>query len=256
MDKKSIEDLIEIIEKLRSPDGCPWDKVQTHKSIRNGLIEECYETADAIDKEDFTALCEELGDVLMQVVFHSSLAREEGRFDFDDVVGGVCEKLVYRHPHVFADVKADTVDAVLTNWEELKHKEKNQSSFTDTLESVPDAFPALMRAQKVQKRAGKAGFDWDNVDGPLSKVEEEFGELKEAISEKKSEAVFEEFGDLLFSVVNVSRFIGVDSEESLNKATDKFVARFARVEKEVEKTGRRMDEFSLEELDAVWSKVK
>ena len=255
-EKYDISDLLEIMRLLRSPDGCPWDRVQTHSSIRNDLLEEAYEVADAIDSDDDLALCEELGDLLLQVVFHSQVAVEEQAFDFDEVADGICKKLIYRHPHVFADVIAKTPDEVLSNWDALKKVEKSQSTVTDTLKSVPNAFPALMRAQKVQKRAAKVGFDWDNVDGAWDKLLEESREVKQAVEKGDTDAVTEELGDLLFSAVNVSRFLKVNAEQALNAATDKFISRFERVEKLALARGIDMNTAGLEVLDSLWDEVK
>lgn len=255
-DKYSIEDFLEIMQILRGPGGCPWDVEQTHKSIRRDLIEEAYETADAIDLDDSIALCEELGDLLLQVVFHSDIARRNGEFTFDEVVDGVAKKLILRHPHVFGDVEADTAEQVLDNWDAIKRVEKHQESYTDTLQSVPRAFPALLRAAKVQKRAAKAGFDWAEMSGAFDKLAEETDELKAAVANGNQCEIDEEFGDLLFSMVNVSRFIKVEPENALAKATDKFVKRFKLVEDECLSQGKDMKEMSLEELDAIWNKVK
>lgn len=255
-DKYSAEDLRDILRILREPGGCPWDAEQTHSSIRNCLLEEAYEVADAIDNNDDTALCEELGDLLLQVYFHAQIGQEEESFDFDSVTDGICKKLILRHPHVFGEVKVDSTDDVLNNWDAIKRIEKSQKTYSDTLESVPRAFPALMRASKVQKRAGKAGFDWDNLKDAFSKLPEETKELSEAIESGEKERIQEEFGDLLFAAVNVSRFLNIDAEESLAAATDKFIARFKAVEQCVNTKGKDMKELSLEELDDIWKQVK
>ena len=247
-----MEDLLEIVRLLRLPDGCPWDREQTHRSIRGNLIEEAYEVIDAIEQYDTENLKEELGDLLLQVVMHAQMEREENRFEFADVVHDVAYKLVERHPHVFGDVVAENGEQALDRWEAVKRSTKNQETFTQTLESVPKAFPALMRAQKVQKRAAKAGFDWSEMSGALEKVKEEAAELLWA-TEKTA---VEELGDLLFSVVNVSRFLGIDSELALQKATDKFTARFAGVEALAIERGIDMKNASLTELDALWDEVK
>ena len=249
-------DLIEIIAKLRAPGGCPWDAEQTHASIRKDLLEEAYEVADAIDTSDKDALCEELGDLLLQVAFHTQIAIENNEFNFEDVTDGICKKLILRHPHVFGEVEVKDSAEVLDNWDKIKQKEKHQESYTDTLESVPKAFPALMRSAKVQKRAAKAGFDWDCTEEAFKKLPEEVRELEEAIKVGNFEEIEEEFGDLLFAAVNVSRFIKVDAEYSLAKATDKFINRFKAVEDVVAKSGRDMKELTLEELDDIWNEVK
>lgn len=255
-DNYDVQDLVKIMEILRSEDGCPWDKEQTHDSIRNNFLEEVYEVVDAIDRDDKTDLKEELGDVLLQVIFHTQIEKEQDGFELSDVADGVCKKLILRHPHIFGDVVAETSDKVLDNWDKIKMQEKNQSSYTDTLKSVPAAFPALMRAAKVQKRAAKANFDWEDVYEPLFKVGEELSELEEAIENGCPMSISEEFGDLLFAVVNVSRFIKVDSEETLNRATDKFISRFQKVEEICNERNIDMKNSTLEELDSIWEEVK
>jgi len=253
-DKYDITDLLEIMAILR--ERCPWDREQTHQSIRVNFLEETCEVLEAIDNGDAELLREELGDVLLQVVFHSRIEQEAGRFGFDGVADGVCKKLINRHPHIFGDIKADTADAVLRNWDEIKKTEKSQKTHTEGLMSVPNTLPALMKAAKVQKRAAKAGFDWKNIAGALDKLDEEVLELKKAILQKNDQAIFEEFGDLLFSAVNVSRFIGVEPEQSLGAATGKFIARFAGVEELAAARGIDMASASLEELDRLWDQVK
>lgn len=252
----NVDDLVKIMEILRSEEGCPWDREQSHDSIRNNFLEEVYEVCDAIDRDSKEDMKEELGDVLLQVVFHTQIEKEQNGFDLDAVADGVCKKLILRHPHIFGDVKADTSEKVLDNWDKIKMKEKGQESYTDTLNSVPKAFPALMRAAKVQKRAAKANFDWDDVYEPLFKVGEELAELEEAIEKGCPMSISEEFGDLLFATVNVSRFLKIDSEETLNRATDKFINRFEMVEKICNERKIDMKNSSLEELDAIWDEVK
>ena len=251
-----VEDLIDIVEILRSPEGCPWDREQDHKSIRRDFLEETYEVIEAINKDDKDLLLEELGDVLLQVVFHTQIEREKGTFQLNDVADGVCKKMIERHPHVFGEVKADTSAEVLDNWDAIKKQTKQQKTQTDSMLSIPREFPALMRADKVQKKAAKVGFDWDNVDGAFDKVSEELNELKTAVKNNDCENMHEELGDLLFSVVNVSRFIGVDSEESLTGATDKFIDRFSKVEKMAQEKGLNMKETELSELDKLWDLAK
>lgn len=252
----NINDLLEIMSVLRGDNGCPWDREQSHDSIRNNFIEEVYEVADAIDNDDKSALCEELGDVLLQVVFHSQIEKEAGGFNFDDVADGICKKLILRHPHIFGEVKADTSEKVLDNWDKIKMEEKGQQSYTDTLTAVPKAFPSLMRAAKVQKRAGKAGFDWSDVYEPLLKIGEELSELEQAIEDGCPSHIFEEYGDLLFACVNVSRFLKVDSEQALSAATDKFIERFSGVEKLCNERGIDMKSAPLEQLDEFWDEIK
>ena len=251
-DSYDVKDLEEIVRILRAPGGCPWDAEQTHQSIRRNFLEEAYEAAEAIDEESPEHLKEELGDVLLQVVFHARMEQEEGRFDLDAVADGVCKKLIYRHPHVFGDVSVSGTGEVLSNWEELKRKEKGQATNTDALESVARSLPALWRAEKVQKKAQKAGFDGPDVSGALDKLSEELEELKVAAAQGTN--VAEELGDLLFSAVNVSRFLKVDCEDALNQATDKFIDRFRKVEEQA--GARPMTEMTLDELDQLWERAK
>lgn len=255
-EKYGIDDLVQIIRLLRGEGGCPWDMQQTHQSIRNNVIEEAYEVADAVDTDDKAALCEELGDLLMQVVFHARMAEETGDFNLDQVADGVCQKLVHRHPHVFGTVKADTVGQVLDNWDAIKMEEKNQQTYTDTLLSVPHAFPGIMRAAKVQKRAAKVGFDWADSQGAWDKLHEEIDEVRAAEQSGNADAVAEEVGDLLFSVVNVTRFLKVDGEEAISKATDKFISRFDKMEQLAVSKGLNLKELTLEEMDALWDEIK
>ena len=254
MERYDIQDLRRIMALLRAPGGCPWDREQTHESIRRNMLEEAYEVVEAIDEKDPEHLKEELGDVLLQVVFHAQMAREEGLFTFDDVVDGVAQKMVFRHPHVFGEVSVSGTGEVLSNWEELKRKEKGQATNTDALEAVARSLPALWRAEKVQKKAKKAGFDWPDVSSALDNLSEELEELKTAVAEGTN--VEEELGDLLFSAVNVSRFVKVDTEEALNGATDKFIGRFRKVEEEAARQGRALEGMSLAELDKLWEHAK
>lgn len=252
----NMQDLIDIMRILRAPGGCPWDAEQTHESIKKNLIEETYEAIEAINKSDNELLCEELGDLLMQIVFHTQMESEKGEFGFDEVVDGVCKKLIVRHPHVFGDVTVSSVDDVLTNWDDIKKKTKGQKTVTESMFSVPRELPALMRATKLQKKAADIGFDWPDVSGALDKLEEEIAELRAAIANDDSENAYEELGDILFSAVNVSRFIKADAEESLTAASDKFLARFTKVEALASERSIDMKTASLEELDALWDEVK
>ena len=240
-EKYDINDLLKIMELLRSPGGCPWDAEQTHESIRNSFIEETYEVIEAINKNDRELLLEELGDVLLQVVFHAQMEKERESFDFADVCDGICKKLVERHPHVFGEVNVDGVEDVLTNWDDIKRRTKGQKTTTQAMQAVPRELPALMRSTKIQKKAKKAGFDWADISGALDKLEEEIAELREAIDAQDDNACFDELGDVLFSAVNVSRFIDVDAEEALTAATDKFFNRFSIVEQLAEKKGIDMN---------------
>ncbi len=255
-DKYNFDDLIEIMKFLRAPDGCPWDRVQTHESIRSNMIEETYEVIEAIDTKDDDLLKEELGDVLLQVVFHSEMASEENKFTIDDVVNDICQKLVIRHPHVFGDVKAENSQEALKSWDDVKMATKSQNKQSQAMDSVSKALPSLMRATKIQKKAAKIGFDWENVDGALEKVQEETTELITAISNNDIANQSEELGDLLFSVVNVARFIDVDAEKALYDACDKFTNRFRKVEELANARNIDMKTASLSELDSLWDEVK
>lgn len=253
----TIEDLLVIMRLLRSENGCPWDREQTHESIRHNFLEETYEVLDAIDKKDASLLKEELGDVLLQVVFHARMEEEAGRFGFDDVCDGICKKLIVRHPHVFGSVDADTADQVLKNWDEIKKQTKGQKTATDTINDVPRAFPALMRSQKVQHRAARAGFDWDDIGGTIDKLREEVDELSYAIErDEPAERKQEELGDVLFAAVNVARFLKVDGEETLERACDKFAGRFSKLEQLCAARGIEMKTASVEQLDKLWEEVK
>lgn len=252
----NVQDLVEIMRILRSPGGCPWDAEQTHESIKKNLIEETYEVIEAINKDDKELLCEELGDLLMQVVFHAQMEQEAGQFDFDAVSDGVCKKLIERHPHVFGDVSISGVDDVLTNWDAIKRKTKKQKTTTQSMLSVPRELPALMRATKLQKKAADVGFDWSEVTGALDKLEEEIGELRQAISNNDKDNMAEELGDILFSAVNVSRFIKTDAEEALTAASDKFLSRFTEVEKLAAERNVDMKSVGIDELDKLWDEAK
>lgn len=255
-DRYDINDLIEIIKALRSPGGCPWDIQQTHESIRKDLIEETYETIEAINKADPDMLREELGDVLMQVVFHAQIETEKGVFNFDDVADEICKKMIVRHPHVFGETDVDSVDDVLKNWDAIKRNTKGQKTTSEAIDSVPRELPALMRANKIQSKAAKAGFDWTEVDGALDRLSEEIDELKQAIANGNQAQISDELGDVLFSAVNVSRFVKVDPEEALTNSTDKFVGRFKKVESKASARGIDMKTASLETLDSLWGEAK
>ena len=249
-----VSDLAEIVRVLRAPGGCPWDREQDHKSIRRDLLEEAYEVAEAIDEEDPEHLKEELGDLLLQVVMHARMEEEEGRTDLNGVADGICKKLIYRHPHVFGDVTVTGSGEVLANWDELKKKEKHQTTAADSVDAVARSLPGLWRAEKIQKKAAKVGFDWDGVDGAMEKLREETGELETAIAEGSN--VSEELGDLLFAAVNVARFVKTDPEAALSAACDKFARRFRAVEEAAAAQGKDLAAMTLAEMDALWDAVK
>ncbi len=255
-DKYNVYDLVNIVRCLRAEGGCPWDIEQTHESIKKNLIEETYETIEAINKKSVPMLREELGDVLMQVIFHSQIEAENGNFDIDDVADENAKKLIERHPHVFGSVEVSGVDDVLTNWDAIKRRTKKQKTTTDSIMSIPRELPALMRADKIQSKASKVGFDWQSADGAVEKLYEEADELKEAIRSGDKENIFAELGDLLFSAVNISRFVDCDAEEALTAASDKFSARFAYVEKIAAERNIDMKNTSLSELDRLWDEAK
>jgi tetrapyrrole methylase family protein/MazG family protein len=249
-----IKKLWDLVSVLRAENGCPWDREQTIEDLREFFLEEAHEVADAIDNNDTKELCEELGDLLFQIVFATSISEEKGLFGFEDVCNGIYNKMISRHPHVFGDAVADTSDEVLKKWNELKLKEKKHR--TSILDGITISLPALKRAEKIQKKASKVGFDWEKAEEVALKVHEEWDELQEAINLKDQEKINEEFGDILFSLVNFSRFIGVDSERSLRKTVDKFESRFRYVEKRVLESKKAWDEFDLESLDEFWDEAK
>ena len=254
--RHGFEALIDVMHRLRAPGGCPWDAEQTHSSLRSSLIEESYEVLDAIDREDISALEEELGDLLLQVVFHAVIEEERSEFTMRDVVTGIVNKLIYRHPHVFGNVHVDSSDDVLYNWENLKKKEKHQETVADAMRAVPAAFPALMRSYKIQKKAAHVGFDWSSAKEALPKVTEEAAEVLEAIETGSSEHAAEEIGDLLFACVNVARLLKVDPELALSAATDKFMRRFISMERMILSEGLDLSAMTLEEMDRYWEMVK
>ena len=252
----TFEEFNGIISTLRGEGGCPWDREQTHESIKDNLIEEAYEAIEALDSGDKMKFADELGDVLLQVVFHSIIGKEEGTFSIQDVLNLVSEKMISRHTHIFGNDKAETSEEVLDTWEKNKLKEKGLSSYTESLQDVCKYLPALVYAQKVQKKASKAGLDWDTAFDALSKISEEVIEIQEAIEECDNELIEEEIGDLLFSVVNVARLSGVKAENALKKATEKFIKRFAEVEAETIRQGKDMADLPLPELDEIWEQIK
>lgn len=255
-EKYDINDYREIIRILRQPGGCPWDIAQTHESIRRNLIEEAYEAAVAIDNGDLENLKEELGDVLMQVLTHAQMEEDAGGFTIDDVTDMSCKKLIFRHPHVFGDAKADTPDEVLKTWDEVKKIEKSQKSTTDTLVAVAEGLPALWRAEKIQKKAHKVGFDFENVSDSMKKLEEERAELSQAISQNDRENITEEIGDVLFATANVARMLGIDPEQALHKSCEKFIDRFAYVENAATQMGQKLENMSIGQMEELYQAAK
>jgi len=256
-----LDPLVEVMARLRGEGGCPWDREQDHKSLRRYLIEEAYEVIEAIDEEDDDALVEELGDLLLQVVFHSQIASETGRFDIDDVVRGITAKMVRRHPHVFAGAYAPDAETVLRNWDRIKREEKRSKKApgdgpSSLLDGIPKGLPALLYAYEVQKRAAKVGFDWDDPQGALEKVAEEAREIARSASEKDPDKVKEEWGDLFFAMVNAARHMGVQPEEALRGAARKFSERFRYIEAAAKSAGRTLESMSLAEMDALWEEAK
>lgn len=253
---KDFYDLLEIMDVLRGEGGCPWDREQTHESLKRYLIEECYEVIEAIDEQDDTKLIEELGDVLLQVVFHSQIGKEDGYFNIGDVIKGICIKLIERHPHVFGKVKVSDSDEVLYNWDEIKKKEKGLETYTDELKHVARSLPALIRSEKIQKKAAKVGFDWEDADPALEKVIEECDEVKQVYKAQNREKIVEEVGDLIFSTVNVARLLDIDPEVALNYTIDKFISRFSYIEQKSLEMGKKITDMTLEEMDKLWEMSK
>lgn len=244
--------LVDIMAKLRGPGGCPWDRQQTHASLKPYLLEEAYEVLESIDDHDEMALKEELGDLMLQSVFHAQIAAEHGRFTISDVLDAINEKLIRRHPHVFGDIEIHTAEEQKILWEGIKRKEGKKSA----LDGVPAHAPSLLRAYRVQQKAASAGFDWEKPDQVWEKVNEEMDELQEAIGDRDHDAITEEFGDLLFTLVNLSRFIRVHPEDALRMAVDKFMVRFRRVESHFKQNHKDLKSATLQEMDAVWNAIK
>lgn len=254
--KKDFQDLLDIIETLRNPGGCPWDREQTHESLKSALLEECYEVIDAIENEDEDALIEELGDVLLQVVFHASIGKEDGYFDIMYVIGGISNKMINRHPHVFGNEEANTSEQVLVNWDEIKKEEKGIKTLTEEMQNIAKSLPATTRAYKVQKKAKKVGFDWDDVNCAMDKVKEELNEIKEVYNCEDKSIIEGEVGDLLFACINVARFLEVDGELALDKTIKKFINRFSYIENEAIKNNKNLKDMTLEEMDKLWEEAK
>lgn len=255
-EKYGFNDLLEIMAKLRGEGGCPWDREQTHESLRIYMIEETYEVLEALDAGDKDKFCNELGDLLLQIVFHAQIAKENGDFDIGDVTTEVCRKLISRHPHIFGDVRADTADKVIENWEAIKKKEKKLKSQTGVLKDVPSNLPALMRSYKVQQKAAQVGFDWDNIEDAFSKVDEEIRELRDVYKSNNVERITDELGDAFFALVNVSRFLKIQPELALNGTIGKFIRRFEYIEQQSTKAGKKLEDMSLAEMDELWNEAK
>jgi len=250
---KRFEELVKIVAQLRAPDGCPWDQEQTNQSLLPYFIEEAYEVIESVDEENWDTLKEELGDILLHVVFQASIAEDDGKFKLDESLKVINEKLVNRHPHVFGDAQADAAFHAKQNWEVAKHKEKGRKS---RLDGVPNNLPALVRAQRLQQKASYAGFDWDKVEQVWEKVHEEILELKEAQSSRVKSHIEEEIGDVIFSIVNLARFLDIPAEDALRKTNKKFIRRFKHVEKGIKSQGKGLDEATLDEMDAIWNEAK
>lgn len=251
-----IDKLVDLMSTLRSPCGCPWDKEQTRNSLTPFLIEEAYEVVEAIEDGKPNELKDELGDLLFQIIFHCQIARERGEFDLNDVADHSYLKMRNRHPHVFGDVQLETSGEVLANWEEIKKNEEGRRHKTSMLEGMPKELPALLKAHRVQDKASRVGFDWERIDQVVDKVEEEIGEFRETLHTKDPERMEEELGDVFFSLVNVSRFIGVNPEEALRKTIMKFIHRFKYIEEKAAETRRNLSEMTLEEMDSLWEEAK
>jgi len=252
----TFQDLLDIMQRLRSENGCPWDREQTHESLKKYLIEETYEVLEALDSGDKRKFADELGDLLLQIVFHAQIGKEEGTFDINDVIYMICHKMISRHTHVFGGSKADTADEVLVNWEGIKKKEKGLESHTQVLRDVSSYLPALMRSYKVQEKAAKVGFDWDKVEGAINKVHEEIKELENVYKTGNMGKIEEEIGDLLFAVVNVARFFKVQPELALTQTIEKFINRFEYIEQNSKRFNKKMEEMTIDEMDVLWNEAK
>ena len=250
-ERYDLRDFVALVSYLRSPDGCPWDQVQTHESIRRNFLEETYEACEAIDAGDLVHMREELGDVLMQVLFHTDIEREAGHFDIDDVADAACKKLVYRHPHVFRRDDPDTPD-----WDTMKQRERAQTTTAEAMDSVARSLPALWRCEKIQAKAARTGFEWPDADAALDKVAEETQELREAVASGDADAVTEELGDLLFAAVKVARFAGIDPEQAAHAACEKFIRRFAAMEAAAADSGVPLEQRTLAQMQPLWQQAK
>ncbi|MEF9992109.1 MAG: nucleoside triphosphate pyrophosphohydrolase [Peptostreptococcaceae bacterium] len=251
----TVKDLENIVEQLRGENGCEWDKKQTHESLKGHIIEEAYELVQAIDNDDIDEMIEELGDILLHVVFHSQIGKEEGYFDLREVINTICEKLIYRHPHVFKNESID-MNTYDKTWEDLKKKEKGESTITEGLKRIPTSLPALTKAKKVQYKASLVGFDWDNIDDVFKKIVEEYKELLDEHKQGNIKYIKEELGDLLFSIVNLTRFLDINPEEALNLSTEKFINRFEFIENSAISLNQNLEDMTLREMDDLWNKSK
>ena len=253
---EAFQKLVEIMARLRAEDGCPWDRQQTHESLKKFLIEETFETVDAIDSGDMDELRSELGDLMLQILFHARLAEEKGIFDIGDAIQSISEKLIRRHPHVFGDAKVASADEVLHRWAQIKSGEKGFENRKSILDGVPNSLPALMRAMEISKRAVGGGFEWPNLDAVVDKLDEEVHELKHELSRGDRERAAEEIGDLLFTIVNVARWLKVDPEDALRTMTKRFAERFRRIEEIARAEGKPLSEMTIQEMDALWDQAK
>ena len=254
--KNNLPDLISLMAKLRGPDGCLWDRKQTTESLKPFLVEECYEVIDALDEGVPNKIKEELGDLLFQIIFHARIAEEQGRFTMNDVITANVEKMTRRHPHVFGDAKLSTDKEVLSNWEEIKKKEKGYEDRKSILEGIPRHLPSLLRAHNIQERAARVGFDWSRLDDALPKLDEEIAEFKESLKQEDAAGIEEELGDLFFTLVNISRFLGVNPEDALRKTISKFIRRFRFIEEHAAEAGKTLNEMTLDEMEELWQESK
>jgi tetrapyrrole methylase family protein / MazG family protein len=255
MSRRSFDDLVKLMTRLRAPGGCPWDRKQTLPDLKAYVIEEAYEVVDAIDQDDRRALAEELGDLLLQAVFIAEITREEATFDIYDSVTAIHDKLVRRHPHVFGDVVAEDAEQVLTNWEKLKQEERKAED-KSVLSGIPQSMPALLKAWRLTEKAARVGFDWRRTEDVFDKIDEEVAELREAVATGDNSYIHEEIGDLLFTVANIARKVGVNPEEALQSTNRKFMRRFGAMESQVRERGQNLDQLELEEMDRLWDEAK
>ncbi len=256
MHKELFDQLVQVVATLRGENGCPWDKAQTHETLKADLIEETYEVIEAIDAKSSDKLQEELGDLLQQVMLHAQIAKDRGDFSINEVLRSITDKLIRRHPHVFGDVKAKDVERVLQNWEAIKRSEAGYEDRKSVLDGVPEALPSLLRAQKIQNRAARVGFDWNTADDVLPKLEEEIEEIQASVKQGDAADIEMEIGDLLFSVVNLCRFLDLQAEEALRQAVRKFTNRFQRMEETLEQRGKTFKDYNLAGLDLIWEEAK